>query len=77
MDKRPGLGGADLPIEQPTKFELVVKDRERTRYDDFAGAAVAGRRGDRIIWLMSAFGTKRTCPPRQSMSGFGGKADMT
>lgn len=24
MDKRPGLGGADLPIEQPTKFELVV-----------------------------------------------------
>jgi hypothetical protein len=29
------------------------------------------------VWrLMSAFGTKRTCPSCRSMSAFGGKADI-
>ena len=37
---------------------------------------MARRRGDRMIWPMSAIGTKRTWQWRWSMSAFGVTADM-
>jgi hypothetical protein len=56
-------GRRRLKTAKPLGFEVPQTTRPR-------------RRGDRIISPMSAFGTKRTCSLRRSMSAFGGKADI-
>jgi putative ABC transport system substrate-binding protein len=50
---------ADLPVQAPTKYHLMVKpqDGEGAWPRNSADSARPRRRGDRIIWPMSAFGT--------------------
>jgi len=56
-------------------------DRQGARPHGSTDSTGGCRRGDRIAMCFgavheSAFGTKRTCPSRRSMSAFGGKADI-
>jgi putative ABC transport system substrate-binding protein len=43
-----GTKPGDLPVEQPTKFELATSNGESAGADDFADAPTLGRQGDRI-----------------------------
>jgi putative ABC transport system substrate-binding protein len=78
-------GGEAGRLADPTTDEIRVshqsQDGQGPRVDDHSRISAARRRGDRISTYFaavhkSAFGTKRTCPLRRSMSAFGGKADV-
>jgi len=43
---------ADLPVEQPMKFELIITNREPDRPDDPAECVGAGRQSDQVKYIV-------------------------
>jgi putative ABC transport system substrate-binding protein len=58
-----------LPQLNAKRLELLKEACPR-----ISRAAAACRRGDRIVWPMSEFGTFLPCQPRRAMSAFWGAA---
>jgi len=72
---------ADLPVQTPTKYELVIQDRQGARPYCPTINPRSGRRDDPIgpVLLqrtLVANGTKQTLLIAPHMSAIGGKADM-
>ena len=73
-----GAKPADPPVQVPVKFEMAANAKTATTLGLIVPPSLlcARRRGDRIIWPMSAIGTKRTWQWRRAMSAIGVTADM-
>jgi len=71
--RRPSL--QDLPIEQPTKFELVINLRQPERSASLSRRRCSTALTRRISFATSEFGTFRTSHDVRSMSAFRGNSE--